>query len=867
MVWWLVQTTSVAAVLALIVAAFCRIFRPGPAVRHALWLLVLLKLVTPPLITRDVRWSDWHLPSKPPSSLVAVSIEPPPPLPEQSYIETQSVIDAANTPVGGILTRSASTLRPLPTPPPRLPTTITPAAEESRPGWTLSTIASVVFYVWIGSVAIAACMVVVRIRRFHRLLAWQLPAPGWLRRQVADIARLLSVWPPTAHVLPGLRTPFVWCFGRPKLLLPAGLMDHLGADSRRTVIAHELAHVRRRDHWVRWLELAAFLIWWWNPLFWLVRRRIRENAELACDTWVVRTLPECRRAYAEALIEVSRLMSHPAGLVPALGMGGNARQEFEGRLTMIMRDAGSCRLSAGAMAAFGFLAVLLLPSWLPAQKDDAKPSDRPAAAKDSASEKKLAETLKQARCDGKYAMLLRQINVPDDAEAYTEFRDFGMYNGTSYAGHDDLPPGHWVYAEPYWYIWRDLAATPSPKRAWGPEQVVGPPDTEVAGDVQTAWASRTQDEQDEWLLVEYAEPVVPKEVRIYETYHPGAVNRVTAFRLDGTEVEVWKGQDPTSADSDKGVSKIPVKVDFKTHRVKIYIASKEVPGWNEIDAVGLVDQADKTQWAVAVDASSTYAARPPVAEMRQMRSGKRAWGPEQVVGPPDTVGAGDFQTAWASLTEDAQDEWLQLDYAVAVSPTAVLVHENYNPGALHRVTAFQTDGAEVEVWKGKDPTRPGSGSGVSVIPVQTDFPTKRIRIYLASKDTPGWNEIDAVGLRDDTGKVQWATEVTASSTYAQQQRDLAVFETDLLVAQTRAMEIQRVMALEKENRELKKMVADLKTATPKDNGDAEFIRRIFIDLTGAPPTEAQVEAFTKDKAADKRVRLVEKIVQALTRDQ
>ena len=80
----------------------------------------------------------------------------------------------------------------------------------------------------------------------------------------------------------------------------------------KTVIVHELAHLRRRDHWVGWLQLAGECIFWWNPLFWFVRRQIRFQAELSCDAWVMRLLPEARRAYAEALIEVTALISRAA---------------------------------------------------------------------------------------------------------------------------------------------------------------------------------------------------------------------------------------------------------------------------------------------------------------------------------------------------------------------------------------------------------------------------------------------------------------------------------------------------------------------------------------------------------------------------
>lgn len=219
----------------------------------------------------------------------------------------------------------------------------------------------------------------------------------------------------------------------------------------------------------------------------------------------------------------------------------------------------------------------------------------------------LEESLQKARVQGKYEMLLRQIQVRKDYRTYRDFHDAGFRETSDYAGYGELPKGYWVYVYPYWYIWRDRTAVPKTKRGWGPEQATGEPDTHQAGDVETAWASLTADGEDEWLLLEYAEPVVPTAVLVYESFNPGALTKVSVFKLDGSEFTAWSGKDPTPVGGERGVSEIPIKVPFKTNRVKIYLASKAVPGWNEIDAVGLRDKADKVHWASAAEASSTYA--------------------------------------------------------------------------------------------------------------------------------------------------------------------------------------------------------------------------------------------------------------------
>jgi hypothetical protein len=59
----------------------------------------------------------------------------------------------------------------------------------------------------------------------------------------------------------------------------------------------------------------------------------------------------------------------------------------------------------------------------------------------------------KASVNGKYRKLLRRIHVPQDKANYTEFRDYGQYQATDYAGHQNIPAGYWVYVYPHWYIW------------------------------------------------------------------------------------------------------------------------------------------------------------------------------------------------------------------------------------------------------------------------------------------------------------------------------------------------------------------------------------------------------------------------------
>ena len=142
--------------------------------------------------------------------------------------------------------------------------------------------------------------------------------------------------------------------------------------------------------------------------------------------------------------------------------------------------------------------------------------------------------------------------------------------------------------------------------AWANDQAAGAPDTIRQGDERTAWASASQDDQPEWLELQYPQPIRAIEIHIYESYNPGGVEKVTLFDEAGREIVSWEGKDPARPGTAVAVAKLPLSANVRTQRAKIYINSPAVAGWNEIDAVGLVDAEGNIHWAKRVHASSTY---------------------------------------------------------------------------------------------------------------------------------------------------------------------------------------------------------------------------------------------------------------------
>jgi bla regulator protein BlaR1 len=90
---------------------------------------------------------------------------------------------------------------------------------------------------------------------------------------------------------------------RPKVILPADFEARYTLEEQSLVLAHESTHLRHRD--ALWNALVVLIrsLFWFNPLVHLGASRFRVDQELACDAAVIRSYPNSRRAYADAMLK------------------------------------------------------------------------------------------------------------------------------------------------------------------------------------------------------------------------------------------------------------------------------------------------------------------------------------------------------------------------------------------------------------------------------------------------------------------------------------------------------------------------------------------------------------------------------------
>ncbi len=335
MLAWFAETTLISTILASVALLVSRCPRLGPAARHVLWLMVLIRLLVPPLVCWP--WAT-PLPWVWPEALRA-----PHTLVPEANAERSTQLQLANAEVF--------------VPPPE-----TYPLVEFLTTTDVDTLSRMTLLVWVAASVVLAVRQALQIVRFRRRFRWAVPAPGWMDDEARCIAQRLGLRSPEILVLPGQASPMVWFLGRPRLLVPRSLVEVLGRVAWRGVLAHELAHLLRRDHWVRRLVMTAGLIWWWNPLYWLTRRRLDAEAELACDEWAVAALPGGRFAYAEAILEVCRSLCSTDPTAPALSAVGSGAF-LERRVTMILDEHKASRVSGWVLAVASLMFLVALPSW------------------------------------------------------------------------------------------------------------------------------------------------------------------------------------------------------------------------------------------------------------------------------------------------------------------------------------------------------------------------------------------------------------------------------------------------------------------------------------------------------------------------
>jgi beta-lactamase regulating signal transducer with metallopeptidase domain len=352
------------SVLALLILTIQRALgrKLGPAWRHALWLLVLARVLMP--VLPESRFSifnapNWIKPSPPVAPRVTVTMLQTPPT-TRSPIPFESSI-----PEGDI---SFPDSEPLPTA--KIPLT---TWEFLGLLWLSASV------VLLLRLIIGSCWLRMRLRRDQ--VSFE---PAIVRLLAQARSRLQTLWNPRAVETSCVDSPGLFGTLRPRILLPPGIATQLSETELRHVFLHEMAHLKRGDLWVNLLMSIVNVIHWFNPLVWFVLRRMRLERELACDALVLKMTAETEsRSYGETILKLLERITTRNRLSPVIGVLEEKRSAAS-RLKQIAEF--SSRRPGSSLLGGGLLAILVLIGLSNAETE--KPKSPPPA---DARQKRVSE--------------------------------------------------------------------------------------------------------------------------------------------------------------------------------------------------------------------------------------------------------------------------------------------------------------------------------------------------------------------------------------------------------------------------------------------------------------------------------------------
>ena len=154
-------------------------------------------------------------------------------------------------------------------------------ADSISPLYIQTLIVSAIWLVGIAAMLLYAVISYVRVRRS---VAERIPYKG------------------NIFLCDHVKSPFILGLVHPKIYLPS----NIDATSMEPVVAHENAHLARRDHWWKPLGFLILAVHWFNPLCWAAYVLLCRDIELACDEKVIQQMdPDGKKQYSIALLECS----------------------------------------------------------------------------------------------------------------------------------------------------------------------------------------------------------------------------------------------------------------------------------------------------------------------------------------------------------------------------------------------------------------------------------------------------------------------------------------------------------------------------------------------------------------------------------
>lgn len=272
------------------------------------------------------------------------------------------------------------------------------------------------------------------------------------------------------------------------------------------------------------------------------------------------------------------------------------------------------------------------------------------------------------------------------------------------------------------------------------------------GSNSNCWAPATQNGSREYFVVGFSTPQQVNNVRIYQSWGPGAVDTVYVRNAsNGVWTEIYQTTVVTGAacpGTDQQLLEISFPLTaYNVDAIRVAIASQTHLQWNEFDAVSIANFDELTdnynQYATSVIGFSS-----------EFNPSPGSFSADKLKGVPDagTVASscGSFNNAWAPATANGQREYFMLGYSYPAKVNRVMIHQTLAPGGIDTVYLREYGtGTWNKVYETTAAAAPFCvpGKYIEINFTKTTYLVDAVRVAINSPLVTDYQEIDAVGLR------------------------------------------------------------------------------------------------------------------------
>lgn len=314
--------------------------RVRATLRYWIWMLVFVKLILPPSLSLPTGLGYWR------GEFLSAKL---PNLEQGATIIQQKPVESPvfeNTPLPDETSQIQSSQTYIE--PTGLSTAV--VSHLNALNWQAS-----VFVLWVVGVLVITALLIQRIFFVKELIVQSQPAKNRLVemldqcRQQIKVRRTIEL-----RLSNNVPSPAVCGFFKPVILIPAALIEKLSPSRLRAILIHELCHIKRGDLWINSAQTILQIIYFYNPLVWLVNVVVRRIREQAVDEMVLVTLGARAKDYSNILIDIAEMAFLKTSLSLRLIGVVESKKALHRRIKLILNRP------VPKKAKIGFLGVLIV---------------------------------------------------------------------------------------------------------------------------------------------------------------------------------------------------------------------------------------------------------------------------------------------------------------------------------------------------------------------------------------------------------------------------------------------------------------------------------------------------------------------------